>query len=799
MKTNFKEKLLSILVLVLLGNTCLFAQNKVQGLILDATQQQLPNMPVLLVSSKDSLSFQYVITDSLGKFNFQVKESGTYFIRVKIIGFKVYNSQPIQLDVATGRSLELPVITMQDDLTLLNEVVILSKKPLFTQKTDRLVFNVENSLASQGGDAVDALKNTPLLKIDETSVAMIGKSGLNVLVNGRPVALKGEALIAYLSTISSGNISKIEIITTPPAKYAAEGNSGLINIVLKKNPNLGWNGTLNSSATQRSYFSARNSANLNYQTEKWSLTSNLLHNSNKIEAYERDQSRFSDGFSSNNRQDKVTLSKAFAPSIDLNYKFNPKTDVSLVYEYNGSDFSSDDQSKSLFYEHTILRNELLNKGYGTNGSDFHRLHGFLTRELDTLGKSVDFGVQWLNNEIENERNNQINNNDEYSATRNFSLNKYRLAVSNLDFNLPFHKISFQTGAGYTFLDNKSDVRFFDLIDHRPELNPALTNAYNYKEHIWSLYVSSELKLGNKWALKAGLRYENTAYTGKSEGDSKGINRNYTNFFPTFYVNYKGSENSDYSFKYAKRVNRPKLEQLNPFQWFINPFQYVQGNPLLLPSFSDNFEFTYSNNSNLSATLYHSITKGQVSYIVQFLEEGKIQRYSYYNLLDVYQYGIYANYSLTAVKNLESQFSGSLYRQRTKSKDASLLPSTNGSGANLSVNNTFKFGTRSSAQLNYAHNFPSFADGLNTNAFGFLTLGYKTSFFARQLGVGITASTIISKGNEIAYRQERSNAYLNGQNEYDYRSIRLNLTYKFGNINVKGNKQKSEAADATRIK
>lgn len=799
MRANFKRKLLCSVVLILLGSISLFAQSKISGLIAEADQTGIPNIPVLLVSSKDTLSIQYKVTDSLGRFNFYVEKSGSYFIRVKIIGFKAYESMPLELNANAGLLLDLPVIILHEDPRILNEVIVLSKKPLFTQKTDRLVFNVEHSLAAQGGDALDALKNTPLLKVDETSVSMIGKSGLNVLVNGRPVSLKAEALISYLSTISGNNISKIEIITTPPAKYAAEGNTGLINIVLKKNPDFGWNGTLSSSATQRSYFSTRNSADLNYQFKKWSITSNLLYNRSKIAAYEKDQSQFSDGFSSNNRQDKLVVSKDFAPSVNVNYKFNPKTDISVVYEYNGSDFSSDDQSKSLFYQQATLRNELLNKGYGTTEGDFHRLHGFITSELDTMGKSVDFGFQWLNNEIKNERNNQINNNSALSATRNVSLNNYGMGVSNLDFNLPFHKITFQTGAGYTFLDNNSDVRFFDLIANLLELNPVLTNRYNYKEHIWSLYFSSDLKLGTKWAFQAGLRYENTAYTGKSGGDAQSINRNYANFFPTFYLKYQMSEKADYSFKYAKRVNRPKLEQLNPFQWFINPFQYVQGNPLLLPSFTDNFEFTYSNNSNLSATLYHSITKGQVSYIVQFLEDGKIQRYSYYNVLDVYQYGIYANYSLTSIKNLESQFSGSYYWQKTKSRDILLLPSANGKGANLSLNNTFKLGKRNSAQLNYAHNFPAFSDALNTNAFGFLTIGYKTSFFASQLGVGMTASTILSKGNEIAYQQNRSNAHLNGQNEYDYQSIRLSLTYKFGNANVKGSKQKREAEEAGRIK
>ncbi|KFF74505.1 hypothetical protein HX13_10235 [Chryseobacterium sp. P1-3] len=262
------------------------------------------------------------------------------------------------LDINGGVK-ELPSIVLQDKFTSVEEVVVTGKKPLFTQKTDRLIYHVNNSLASQGGDAIDVLKNTPLLKVDEADISMIGKNKLNVLINGRPVELKAESLISYLSTISSDAILKIEIITTPPAKYTAEGNAGLINIILKKNPNLGWNASWNSSVTQRTFFSSRNNVNLNYQTEKFSLTANFLYNNNRTAAYEKDQNSFTDNFFSNNRQDKITNLQDFAPSINFNYKFNDKTDLSLIYEYNGSDFASDDQSKSLFYDNSVLKNEII--------------------------------------------------------------------------------------------------------------------------------------------------------------------------------------------------------------------------------------------------------------------------------------------------------------------------------------------------------------------------------------------------------------------------------------------------------
>lgn len=795
---SFKNKW-QLAILALLFSASFYAQNKVEGVLLDHKKEPVPFAPVLLMTAIDTLKLDYTVTDNKGKFLFLPKQTGTYYVKVKVIGYKEFKSKEFNINNSNQETKILDAIFLEENTTQLKEVVVVSKKPLFTQKVDRLVFNVENSLASQGGDAIEALKSTPLLKVDEGSITMIGKSGLNILINGRPITLTGEALISYLGTISNDAISKIEIITTPPAKYAAEGNAGLINIILKTNPNLGWNASLATSVTQRTNLSSRNTALFNYQTEKFSLTSNLLYSGTNMVAYEKDQNTFNDGFFSTNRQDKVMKSNNLTPSINLNYKLNPKTDITFLYEFNNSDFTSDDASKSLFYEKGMITNELQNKGFVEVRSDFNRVHSFLTKELDTIGKSVELGFQFLDNAIKNERNNNIIQNSTAAATQNVSSNDYKLGIANLDFNLPFKKVKWVTGAQYTFLDNKSDVRFFDIINSNPQLNPALTNAFNYKENIWATYASAEMKLNEKWTVQAGIRYENTDYEGKSVGSTNTIKRNYGNFFPTFYSNYKYSEKADYSFKYSKRVNRPKLEQLNPFQWYINPFQYVEGNPLLQPSFTDNFEVTYANNSNFSATIYHSITKDQVSYFAEFLEEGKVQRYSYYNILDVNQYGMYANYTFSKIKNLQMQLSGSYFWQETKSEKEDVLPSTDGSGSNVSINNSYKFGKNCLLQLNYVHNFPSFDGTFTTDSYGFLTVGYRTNFMDKKVTLGLTASTIISKKSEVAYSQLRNNASINGQNEYDYQSVRLNIAYKFGNTKVKGSKTKSEVEETSRIK
>ena len=162
----------------------------------------------------------------------------------------------------------------KDSLKEIEKVNILVKKKLIERKADRLIFDVDASIASQGMDAGETLANVPMLKVDENmgTISITGKSSVSVMINGKMLNLQGTALLNYLKSIRSENISKIEVITTPPSKYEAQGNSGLINIILKKNPNLGFSGNISTGLTQRTYFNGTTNGTLNYQTEKLSLS-----------------------------------------------------------------------------------------------------------------------------------------------------------------------------------------------------------------------------------------------------------------------------------------------------------------------------------------------------------------------------------------------------------------------------------------------------------------------------------------------------------------------------------------------
>ncbi len=253
-----------ILLLSLAASSFFFAQS-VEGTVTDKENKPVAETEVLI--TRNNVKFS-AITDEKGLFKIPLKENGDYILEIIKDGVKT-NSEKIAVKGNARKDIQIkdePLVKKVEGVT------ITAKKKLFERKVDRLVFNVENSVASQGIDAIEALAKTPMVKTSDEAISIAGKSNVAVMINDRLLNLNGQELINYLKTLRSDDILKIEVITTPPAKYDAEGKSGLINIILKKNANLGWNGSIQTSGNYywgKPTVSARSGATFNYQEKSF--------------------------------------------------------------------------------------------------------------------------------------------------------------------------------------------------------------------------------------------------------------------------------------------------------------------------------------------------------------------------------------------------------------------------------------------------------------------------------------------------------------------------------------------------
>ncbi len=231
-------KKITILLVVIAYNSLSFSQS-LQGIIKDKNNTPIPYVEVILKENK-SKYIKSNITDEKGQYSFKNLKNSTYVLEIYSFGEKIFQEEllinkDIKKEISINKSLEL------------DEVTVVAKKKLIDNKVDRLVFNVKNSMASSGMDLTEALSITPMVMVNDFGVSIVGKSGVSVMVNNKMLNISGSELVNYLKSLRSDNVEKIEVITAPPAKYEAEGNSGIINIILKKNPKLGWSGNVSTA------------------------------------------------------------------------------------------------------------------------------------------------------------------------------------------------------------------------------------------------------------------------------------------------------------------------------------------------------------------------------------------------------------------------------------------------------------------------------------------------------------------------------------------------------------------------
>ncbi|MCW1964195.1 outer membrane beta-barrel family protein [Chryseobacterium viscerum] len=663
-------------------------------------------------------------------------------------------------------------------------VTMNGKKVLVERKVDRLVYNVQNSMLSQGSSGTEVLAGTPLLQVDENKglLSIAGKNGVSVMVNDRMLNLSGSELINYLRNLRSENILKIEVITTPPAKYEAQGNSGIINIVLKKNQNLGWSGYLNTNYTQRTYAGFSSVAGVNYQNEK-------VKASVKVMGYDGDK-RSVEKYniigqnSSVSKDERRDMNDGLGLNANFDYSLSKNSNIGLVYDITKGHTNMDIHSTQSYFTDGMptLQTETDSK---------HR-SPFTTQMLNLyfdqkLGEhKLSFGANYYGNSPDTEVNFTTRNvtSNAIEVVRNLSSVDYKIYSGQGDLTLNFKKIQVETGAKYSQFSNNSDIAYFNFNNGNYIIDPAKSNLFDYNEKNYAAYISASKDLGEKWSVKAGLRYEYSQTSGFSPTTQSKSENNYGKFFPTAYLSYKVNQDNQFSINYSRRINRPYFRALDPFRWYSNPNTYYTGNPSLQPSFNHNIEFNYIFKSKLSANLYYQRTTNNFDQISFLNGINLVSTYENYYNQNVY--GINFNYTDTYFKIWESNISTSFSVNKTQITKFNLVPK-NGQSFYFSLNNTFQLNKAKTFMLfvNYWNNLPSRDGYFSMKNTASLDAGVKMSFAEKALQVNLSVSDIFRQSGLRAdmYFTDNTQSF---NNYWDARRMNLSITYNFGNQKVKSN-------------
>ncbi|HEY1195838.1 TonB-dependent receptor domain-containing protein [Flavobacterium sp.] len=557
---------------------------KVTGKVLEkVSKQPLEYATISITAPNNTKVIAGGITNPKGEFEVAVAP-GTYDIKVEFISFKSteIKQKSIQGDTNLG------VVNLSEDAAQLNEVVVRAEKSTVEIKLDKKVYNVGQDMIVKGGSVSDVLDNVPSVSVDtEGNVSLRGSDNIRILIDGRPSQAINMA--EALRQLPADAIDKVEVITNPSARYDAEGGSGIINIVLKKGKNQGFNGTLIASTGLPETYGL--SANVNYKTEKLNYFTTAGYNyrtnegAGKTNSEYLDENKVTQNFLDETRDTK-RIRNGFNGRAGVEWTITPTTFWTNAINYQKN--TGDDRDLINYYNYDASRNftgttyRLNNADTGSENVEFT---SNLIKNFNDKGHKLtaDFSIS----RNTDDSNSVIEDSPRFDTTLNDQVQKQVLFQA--DYVLPLGEGSqFEAGYKGSFGDLNN---VYNVTDYQGTVNPNLSNTLEYKENINALYTQYGFKV-NKFSYLFGLRWEDTNIEVNLLDNSNFNTKKYNNLFPSAFISYEISDQSNFSASYSKRLSRPRGRFMNPAVNYASNINIFQGNPDLDPSLTDKYDIGY---------------------------------------------------------------------------------------------------------------------------------------------------------------------------------------------------------------
>ncbi|MEJ5102907.1 outer membrane beta-barrel family protein [Chryseobacterium sp. MYb328] len=487
------------------------------------------------------------------------------------------------------------------------------KKQVFKKQGDRLVYDVAASPIAKGTNTFNLLKQTPMISsIDGKTLKILGKSDAVIYINNKKTNMDSEALIEMLKSTPSEDIQKIEVITVPGSEFQVESKEGVINIVMKKNKNNGYNGTLKMQNEQAYYNNPSAGASFNFRQGKWSGNSNFRMGS----WTERQRYTLSNGdptFRNESYGSNDDPNKNFGGGFNVDYEISKNQSLGLSYNmrYNKSFNSILDMTnwqngilmdRTVNHEDAQTRNHSFNLNYEIKtdslGSKLTSNVSYLwfNRDKASFNESIPFGIDPSSEDYKKR----------YSALQQSVPQIINNYAANIDYLKKTSKgATWLMGVSYNYTNTDNDTRQDKLIDGEFVMDSKQTNHFIYKENILGIYLNYERKLTEKLSGKIGARYEMTRSTGDILGKT-GFERNYNNLLPYLNLNYAINSDHNLSYTFSSRIRRPRFWELNPSRTYFTPTNYTQNNPFVMAAKFYNQELNYMYKNAFYANLNYTM-------------------------------------------------------------------------------------------------------------------------------------------------------------------------------------------------
>lgn len=784
----------------------------ISGTLKDSKGEALGFANVFLHKASDSTFVKAVAADGDGKFLFEDVVDNKYFLKASFVGYVDFYT-PTFVISGDNPNMVFPTLVLKEVGTELQAVTVVAKKPFIEQQIDKTVLNVENSIVGSGSTALEVLEKAPGVIVDRQNdqIRLRNKSGVLVMIDGKQNYMSATALAQYLNNLASDQIESIEIITNPSSKYEAAGNSGIINIKLKRNKMHGTNGTYTASAgtgllpnSTNDLWRGSNSLNLTHKNAKWNLFGNASvgrsrwYSDNTILRTTRSESLVSKFDQYGQRSGGGIFYSARAGA---DYFINDKTSVGVMGDINLWDGKSKSDGHTDIYENsetiTTRLNPLMNSKSNSNNfsGNFNLKHKF-----DTKGKEMTFDIDYAG--YRSKDNQSFENRYLFMPDSNVTVfqrmsqpTNINIVSGKLDFVLPnVNKVKLEFGAksGYVFTDN--DFGFKTLTGGSWVNDQGKSNHFKYKELINAVYVNAGYVWG-KWMFQGGLRGEHTHSDGHSLTTGEQNVRNYFNVFPTLFANQTINETNSIRYSYSKRIDRPNYQQLNPFLFFVDPYTYQKGNPFLRPQYTDSYEVTYTLKHQYSLALSYSDTRNMMGQVLEQDDETRVAYQTERNLSRMRNYSANFSVPVTVAKWWNMHNSFSLYYNKFEDGNVGGAAFNQGRVAyNIYTGNTFTLKNNWSAEASMWFNSPQLFGIIDITSPQYaINAGVQKTFWERKGRLKLNVSDIFLTSFTKA-EVMHGNMDMKVTNRWNARRIGLTFTYNFGNQNVRSARKSTAGED-----
>ncbi|WP_405400210.1 outer membrane beta-barrel protein [Maribacter sp. Asnod2-G09] len=781
-----------------------FAQDfLINGVVLDDNQNPVVLANVILLTGEGEF-IKGTVTNDQGLYEFKAVIPGTYNIVASYIANTIESS-----NISITENTEVKPLILKSSQEL-DEVVVIQKKPVLEQLADRHIFSVENTALSDG-DIWDVLKRTPGVMVMNNRLYINGSPNVNVMINGKLVNLPESDIVNLLTGSSASNVEAIEVITSPPAKYSAEGGL-LINIKMKKNLVAGYNGAVFNRYTQGVLPKHTLGTDHFFKGKKIDFSTNYSFSHN------RNWTRYTDitTYLENGQENEIWTAiqkiigkkKSHNINLFLDVQLNEKNTLSITSTSNLSPDGNTDYFS--ITDINTIDGDLTARldGLNVQNDDSYNTSNY----LDWVYKLNDKGAELTTNAhftyYDSKQNQVLNNNIVQGFTENTSENTLNIGsdqIINLfsaqtDLTLPLTEQSvMETGLRVATINSEASIMQSGFDDSVDGISPTESGLFDYDEQIYAGYVS----LNNNWEswkLNVGLRAEYTDTEGNLDMSASINTTSYFKLFPNMALSYKKEKNAFY-LKYYRRITRPRYSSINPFQFYLTANSLFEGNPNLKPAFSDYMQFDYVYDRDYKVVLFvNRKSNEQAQQIIQDNETNTL-RTQYINLESNYFYGIDASVSkeLTSYWYLYALISH--YHDKKSFTDLN----TNSIVENsiwttfIRANNYFTLLKDESlfADVTYTYFSPYINGNATFEPYSKLGVSFRKTFWNKDASISMGVEDIVNNGNTLSTRN-----YLDQRNtvsaRVENRLFVLGFRYKFGNSKIRDNSKRKNTDEGKRL-